>query len=71
MCCLINQTALRTLELHVVQLIVILFYLAALTDLILYYFKLIVLLMKLDRMIFFAGVQYFLALYHDHLLVLK
>ena len=55
MCCLINQTALRTLELYVVQLIVVLFYLAALTDLILYYFKLIVLLMKLDRMIFFAG----------------
>ena len=42
MCCLINQTALRTLELYVVQLIVVLFYLAALTDLILYYFKLIV-----------------------------
>ena len=57
MCCLINQTALRTLELYVVQLIVVLSYLAALTDLILYYFKLLyeIVLMKLDRMIFFAG----------------
>ena len=55
MCCLINQTALRTLELHVVQFIAILFHLTALTDLILYYFKLIALLMKLERMICFAG----------------
>ena len=51
----------RPVELHVVQLIVILFHLTALTDLILYYFKFIVLLIKLDRMICFASSSYFFA----------
>ena len=38
-CCLANQKCFRTVELHVVQLVVILFHLTALTDLILYYFN--------------------------------
>ena len=55
MYCLLNLTALELFELHVFQLIVMLFHLAVLTDLILYYLKYIILLMKLNRIIYFAG----------------
>ena len=55
MYCLLNLTALELFELHVFQLILLLFHLAVLTDLILYYLKYIILLMKLNRIIYFAG----------------
>ena len=56
-----KSTCFGTLELHFVQLIVVPFHLTALTDLILYYYlKFIVLSIKFDRMICFAGSSYFL-----------
>ena len=50
----------RNVEFHAVQLIVILFYLTVLTDKALHYLKFITLLIKLDRMIYFAGFSHFL-----------
>ena len=46
-------------ELHAVQLTVTPFHLTALTELMLYYYKFIVLLIELDRIICFAGSSYF------------
>ena len=50
----------RNVEFHAVQLIIILFYLTVLTDKALHYLKFITLLIKLDRMIYFAGFSHFL-----------
>ena len=55
-----KSICLRTVKLYVVQLIVMLLHLTTITELILHFFKVIVLLIKLDRMMCFADSSYFL-----------
>ena len=50
-----NET---TLELNFVQSILMHFHVTTFVDFILYYFKFIILRIKLDRMIFLAGLAY-------------